>query len=809
MTDSIHTEAFLDIACSPAKQGGQKQFRMRIPWRRVVQGDNVAFKMSAGCGALSSRRIHVDPQELALFFVRTYLAMFREMEDVTIKFQVMKRKLTNPLVGDLGFYSRLSLVTLLASAKQTVSTDWDACIGTLVSMIESDRSLMVGFNSLQELYLHLHSSGLWSVEMLQGDPRAHLTPWGSPRSPGEEGILGRQSLPSIVHVALNVPRSHLRVFTDTPIDQVGTPPLLLSVSNGMRFDNSFLAIDTFFGKLDGSVSGDGKALVEEDTQAWSGEADLIATCAVPTWPLLLGNRQDLHVSLVVRTSPATVQYTKKLGIRMRVFEANLDSKNVHILIHAPTSSSMQRDQNPSPKPASATTTGPAAAKPPTVHLRKDGTVDTISIVSNFSPDSDESGALKAGAPIIVSQRSPCIIAALIGHLVHNFVFPYPVNGGACKTKIARKSSWIEVKAPTSNALQPGGFSYDPFPVVGQTANNLLAWGMGRTSIDRQPRVKLPLASSKWLESLFAMVMSRAERALNKDEVDESLKTALLQMKESMPLIYLASVGCNPKYPDKMVRSILLTEDKSVDTLVILNALRHDRDTGSVFMDAFVVPATPDVLVNKSFEKAAAQVMGNSPNERDLTISVSREEMALWKRLFPATIERCRTWEHGSDCEYKTGTIPLSTARGEVPICDCGKGKDAEQMPPEFKALAEFATRAAIPLISAVPYVEPMLSEKMYSDLDALYKAAISEQQTTGASNDSSHGSIPHRPASGRTVPVQSSTSSGLVGKDMDACGHCGTVKPGLKACSRCEKVKYCNHACQKAAWKAHKKECKR
>mmetsp|Transcript_14684 Transcript_14684/g.21668 ORF Transcript_14684/g.21668 Transcript_14684/m.21668 type:complete len:316 (-) Transcript_14684:84-1031(-) len=39
----------------------------------------------------------------------------------------------------------------------------------------------------------------------------------------------------------------------------------------------------------------------------------------------------------------------------------------------------------------------------------------------------------------------------------------------------------------------------------------------------------------------------------------------------------------------------------------------------------------------------------------------------------------------------------------------------------------------------------------------------------------------------------------------DFCGVTSVVK--LQLCSRCRKVAYCNKSCQKAAWKAHKKQC--
>lgn len=47
-------------------------------------------------------------------------------------------------------------------------------------------------------------------------------------------------------------------------------------------------------------------------------------------------------------------------------------------------------------------------------------------------------------------------------------------------------------------------------------------------------------------------------------------------------------------------------------------------------------------------------------------------------------------------------------------------------------------------------------------------------------------------------------------KAYDRCGTCGE-RPNKKLllCSRCLLIGYCSHACQKAAWKAHKKSCGR
>jgi hypothetical protein len=43
------------------------------------------------------------------------------------------------------------------------------------------------------------------------------------------------------------------------------------------------------------------------------------------------------------------------------------------------------------------------------------------------------------------------------------------------------------------------------------------------------------------------------------------------------------------------------------------------------------------------------------------------------------------------------------------------------------------------------------------------------------------------------------------------CAHCGAHDQAgggaLKACTRCQAVHYCNRECQRAHWKAHKKDC--
>lgn len=747
MTDSTHIEQQINLRAGSG-QGRQKQYRMRVPWRRPLHGDGMVSDSN-----LVPCRLNMDSHELASFFMQTYLSMFREAEDMSIRMEVMTRRMTQPLSGDLSFYSRLSLVALLTSAKRTISTDWQECISTLVSMIENDRSLIVSSNNLQELYMQLHLSGLWHTPMLEENPRKHTTYYGKPRSAGEPGVLGRSNLPGTVHIALVVPRSRLAVFTNRPVDQVGTPGLHLHVRNN-AFDNAFFAVDTFFGRFE-SDDLDSASFVE-DTRGWSGSSDMIITCRVPTWGLLVGRRQNLLVELVVTTSPSTWSYTMKLGVRNVVFGTSLDSKNVRILTQAPST-----------KPRAVPDTYFATAEPAqptsaTVVLKSDGTVQSIGVTKKFAPVSEESRALKDGGMVNFSQISPCIVAVSIGEMTNaiQFIFPYPVDGSACKMKIARKSSWIEIKAPPSNALQSGGFHLDPFPIVNQNTSSL-AWGMGRVNPDLQSPVQISASTPTFLQLLFPMALSKRERSLANTKQNPGSVPPMILLKEVIGHMFSACAGFHATSPGKRI-TFFVVEHHQTRKILVADTLRHDRNTGSIFLDAFYMPPSAELVKHS---KAMAD-----KNLRSLVIDANEEEMELWQRLLPALVERCRSWEHATDCKRKTRPA------AEPIICDCGIGKDAAHMPKDHKGMAEFAIRVAIPMISAVPYVESMIDEKIVSKMtDAMGSVSLNKKKDTTA---------------------------------RAGCDHCGNDKPGLKVCSRCEKVKYCNHACRKAAWKTHKKVCK-
>ena len=224
---------------------------MRIAWKPPNFSDHLEEVTSE----TFHRRIQSNATDLVQYFLELYSVMFchEVMNMVKLICQTV-----SPLAVDLRHYNRLSFVLLLCLAKSRIQTDWPSLMMSLVDKIESDREFLVGSNSLQELHVLLHLSGLFSNRVLERSPREiGMTPYGRPRPPAADtGLLGRSDVPSVVFVALTVPREKLAVFTDEDINTIGTPGLHLSFTNpDQGFYNKFFAIQCFFGTLS-SVAND-------------------------------------------------------------------------------------------------------------------------------------------------------------------------------------------------------------------------------------------------------------------------------------------------------------------------------------------------------------------------------------------------------------------------------------------------------------------------------------------------------------------------------------------------------------------------
>ncbi|KAI9763494.1 MAG: hypothetical protein M1835_007803 [Candelina submexicana] len=793
--DDVSTEAFLYSAFSAARQEEQRQYRMRVPWKYPGLGDPCRETAATALAQQNQlqRKIRIDADQLAGLFFSIYKRMFATEDLSAIMASIGKPK-ERSMSYDLRYYSRASLVALLRLAMKKVQSDWTRSMDRLIEEVGEDRSLIIGSNSLQELYMYLHVFGIRRCPELDINPREiGLTPNGQPRSTStEKGLLARRSVPPMVHIVLVVPRKKLEIFTDESPDKIGTPTLHLSIRQidpQTGFDNRFFSIHCFFGKITDNPSDKGACCAEEDVRGWSGGADLIVTCPVPTLQLLLGPQRGIQVALTINTTPSNTQFIRKLGMALDVFATGLnDTSRLKILERAPGLAGgphVLSKNNPSQWQSSEE----YVQHPVTIQLDKESRSTHLQVRADIVKSSEQGQALATGGVVEVTQTGPCSLRLRIGG-VHDSAlsFPFPINGVVAKTRIARKSSWIEVSVPVSAALDPSGF-VDTFPVIIRKNKPPVAWSIPRIQLDCQPKVQIKKDHDySWIMPLMTMTRSDRERIELELEPSKRNRNPILDLKESLQVLFISFVGLNNNYGliDKFQ---LCMEGTGGHTLIFVTALRHDLDSGSVVLDACVVPLTISRV--HSLKAALSRLVEAKP----LMINVNKDETILWKKLLPALAERCRTWKHNSTCQYQKRGAPLSIEVAETPLCSCGEG----QVSPEFlerkdwAGFRKYATRIAISPIFPVPYVESLVSNLQKGD----------PKESRMAS------SAPGASAWDPRIPSASSMlASSMAAYAKERCDFCGASSMDTKLCGRCKGARYCNAECQKSHWKEHKKLCK-
>jgi hypothetical protein len=335
-----------------------------------------------------------------------------------------------------------------------------------------------------------------------------------------------------------------------------------------------------------------------------------------------------------------------------------------------------------------------------------------------------------------------------------------------------------VSVPTSPATQQKGYALRPFPVV-RYRKQLLAWCMGKVNLDQQAIIPRN-APMKYLRGFLGMTLSQAEQKSRQDPYNTvSAVRPLFHMKETLAGLFLSFRGEDGTTAGagRPCNAFSLATNNDSDLLIFASALRHDRDTGSICLDAHVVP-----LIRTRIKLMTASLERLVRGGRLLTIKLANNEETLWKQIMPSLVERCRfSWEHKEACEYRTDafTCPVRVSHGETPICSCGEGEDTGRLPSEYNDFRQYATRIALPTISAVPFVEPM----------ALMSALSSTELQASDLQDGA-------------------AATSAIDERQKKCDTCGVARSDLKLCTRCGNARYCDKVCQSKAWKVHKAICK-
>lgn len=784
-------ETLLDVAhvMAGTKDDNKGQMYSRLAWKRQISGSSRPPQPTT----LSP--LHFTEIELAQVLYKAYLKMFQH-EDMSVLFS--KVDLLTIQNNSCPRYHRGSLAAFLAFVKKRVVVDWNRLMEALLNLIESDSSIAMGLNNIQELYVQLHLLGVYSVAKLRA-------PVNNSKAQAFNSLRAWNHIPEVICITLKVPRARLGVFTRVPLGQIGTPPLhcILRSSRtyaGRAWHNIFAVVQLAFGDAtpSGLRSDDGfKIKVVQDRHGWGGNSPMLVSFCAPTWLILQLEPGAISVALGVQTTPhSTMTFVKALGLEMNVYETNLGNEdNVYITKHRPNQSAHASicsfaDVN------DVSHGCPGEADRTTIKANVDLKTAQIATLTGRIDLLSEyvKSLLRSGADVETIQISPCIIAVIIGksprQYQHHLHFPAPVLRSRSISRIARKSSYVEVVSPVCGPMDEERFPHFMYPLY-LDARQPVIWNMPRLNLECLPILDMAKPKDlEWLVTHTSLMFSSRERTLKDRSMVPGAKThndVRTNFKDSLFSMFMQFSGLQGRR--SRFFGIHNPTAGGLHVLVFVSCLRLDMANHTVVLDTAILPLTDQLVPDiHSFLAALSGLV-------ICQISVDDEELRLWKQVIPALVERCRLWpHHPTSCEYlKQCRIPLSLENGHTPICSCGDGT----LPPKFVSgvplwdtVSRYAVRAAISPSFSLPFVEPV-----YADV---------------------HGSTapPGATKSTNTVPgtVHGTTAiTTAANRSKDLCTTCGPEKstPGMKllSCARCHAVKYCSVECQRADWKEHKKVC--
>lgn len=156
----------------------QKQYRMRVSWKHPQFSDaSVVGVLGSSASTGSDLQVKFQAKELADYLFDIYKTMFAHEDVSKLMAQFTRMNVGNYSV-DLQRYTRAGMAALLRLVRATVQVDWKQTMHLFDNHLVTDRSLMVGSNSLQGLYMHLHIFGVWTNKCLESSPNQLRTGFG-------------------------------------------------------------------------------------------------------------------------------------------------------------------------------------------------------------------------------------------------------------------------------------------------------------------------------------------------------------------------------------------------------------------------------------------------------------------------------------------------------------------------------------------------------------------------------------------------------------------------------------------------------
>lgn len=761
-SESHVIEVTLGLMTSKTRTGKETQLHSRMAWKR----DDQLSGQFGGRG-----RLHIEAQTLCRLLFQVYLKMF--------PWESYSKGLAaaSPYARGAAYshYHRGSFAAFLKMVKNRVNTDWSKLCSSLLDSIAQDRTLALSSNHLQELGVQMHLLGVSTEPWLLNEIRT---------LPDAGPLKGWKDIPPAVAVTLVVPREAFARLYDLPQDYKLASPTLVgslraSPAATNQWHNIYGVVHIAFGNVKSGTNGDAAVVVEQDKLGWEGSSPLIASFVVPTASLQVEPTTALLGLSIPPSAQGTVVYGPVLGMSMSVFETRLGDGDRVFVSRLMPGQSTHRVACGGVAPFEDAVGEESQDQRVKILAEVPASESRISTVTAHVDISSDKGKrlLRDKAPIELRQQDPFVIEVVFGcdELICALKFPIPVTKTGSKTRIARTSSYVEVIAPLGDPMAPDSLADFIYPTRLSPAGLPVTLNSSHVNLDTLPALNMEdKAAMDWLTLQTSLQFSAREMQLRKmaDAKSGMSENPRVNFKESIFTMFMLTSGLQGGQTGLFAISHL--ERGGVHMLVLVSAMRLDGDAASVVLDAAVIPLTMELIASERFRSFLALIQ----TLQCCTLNVNDAELILWKRALPSLAERCRTWRHLANCEYRRegATVPLSIEPGKKFLCSCGNGK----LPKEFVSLPEWdvaapnAVRIAISPTYAVPFVENVIDVSLANMLDkGNAQTAISER-----------------------------------------CHSCGQGEAGaqavrLKKCTRCMRAQYCSAECQKKDWKNHRIECKK
>ncbi|KAJ4024025.1 hypothetical protein NW752_002589 [Fusarium irregulare] len=728
----------------------ESQTRNRLAWKR-----NTHFSDQANHG-----KLHIDSKQLVKLLSPLYDYMF-EAENIS---KADERS------HSYAHYNRTSFAAFLKIVMTRVATEWPTACSALIDSIAQEHRFFLASNGMQDLCLQLHLHGV------------NTEPWiiQESRSIPENGAFNRwKSLPPTVAVTVVIPRkavASLYKHKEKAL-KLASPPLVGSVRSSHSateaWQNMFGDVQIAFGHVETKKMPDEdefQVTIERDGAGWDGDSPLVASFYVPTSTLQNEPKSALVGLCVPPTGQNSAIFGPILGMTMSVFETRIDDRsNVFVTKHLPGQVTYP-DLCAAVKPLDNGVNQGQDDKATKMLLDIPSSESTITTITGHLEITSTKGIdlLQEKVPIEFHQQTPFVINIVFGkdELVCPLKFPVPVTKDSIRSRVARTTGYIELIAQLATPAASPELLDFVYPSAISSSGTPASLNMPHVNLDNLPVLDLGNADrNRWMTTLTSLTFSTREKYLRSKRESGISDDPVVNFKESVFTMCMLASGLQGGQTGMF--AIDHPDRGGIHMLVFVSAFRLDGDAASIVLDAAVIPFTMELVKSERMESFLLLL-------RELecgSISVNDSELELWKKSLPAMVERCRTWSHGKNCEYKKkgATIPLSLKDGEQVLCSCGNG----QLPGNFLSLPEWATAApnAVRLAISPTYAIPFNEE------------VIDASELSG-------------------TPTQV--------KRCTRCGKPANEKKGvvLRKCSRCSKVSYCSPECQKKDWKKHRAECK-